>query len=209
MCCVCSSFKYSKPAKCWHVFLLSQGDSTYSLYAVVVHSGFAYYGHYTAFIKSPGGQEWYYADDSSVQRVRFSVEGRRYITIHNHVLMSLMQTGILCHKSLSRIFHLLQRTGNMGWCSEHFWRTNKVRKMKLWNIFHESVCMLNLSVAYLFLQIQDIFWHSVYAVVQKTVVQWGSRTFGMKDLTWSHSSQKVLWKHYGVPMKISQNQNRN
>lgn len=132
--------------------------------------------------------------------------GREEIYNHSqHVLMSLMQTGILCHKSLSRIFHLLQCTGNMGWCSEHFWRTNKVRKMKLWNIFPESVCMLNLSVACLFLQI----WHSVHALVQKTVVQWGSRTFRMKDLTWSHSAQKVLWKHYGVPMKISQNQNRN
>lgn len=45
-----------------------KGDSTYSLYAVVVHSGFAYCGHYTAFIKSPRGQEWYYADDSSVHQ---------------------------------------------------------------------------------------------------------------------------------------------
>ncbi|XP_015208501.1 ubl carboxyl-terminal hydrolase 18 [Lepisosteus oculatus] len=38
----------------------------YELFAVIVHSGTAMFGHYTAYIKSPGEQTWYHADDSSI-----------------------------------------------------------------------------------------------------------------------------------------------
>ncbi|MBN3320880.1 UBP18 hydrolase, partial [Atractosteus spatula] len=38
----------------------------YELFAVIVHSGTAVFGHYTAYIKSPGEQTWYHADDSFI-----------------------------------------------------------------------------------------------------------------------------------------------
>uniref|UniRef100_A0A3P8V8V0 Ubiquitin specific peptidase 18 n=1 Tax=Cynoglossus semilaevis TaxID=244447 RepID=A0A3P8V8V0_CYNSE len=52
------------------------GNSTtkckYTLYAVVVHSGSAMCGHYTAYVRHKVNQQWYYADDSHVQQVGFS-----------------------------------------------------------------------------------------------------------------------------------------
>lgn len=49
------------------VCLLFQNDCKYTLYAVVVHSGYAMFGHYTAFVRR--NQHWYYADDSRVKQV--------------------------------------------------------------------------------------------------------------------------------------------
>ncbi|XP_075886171.1 ubl carboxyl-terminal hydrolase 18 isoform X2 [Nelusetta ayraudi] len=43
-------------------------ECRYTLYAVVVHSGFAMCGHYTAFVRHVT-QQWYYADDSRVKKV--------------------------------------------------------------------------------------------------------------------------------------------
>nr|XP_020472401.1 ubl carboxyl-terminal hydrolase 18 isoform X2 [Monopterus albus] len=47
----------------------AQTQCKYSLYAVVVHSGIAMCGHYTAFVRHRMNQHWYYADDSDVQQV--------------------------------------------------------------------------------------------------------------------------------------------
>lgn len=52
------------------VILSLQSDCRYKLFAVVVHSGFATCGHYTAFVHHPSDQRWYHADDSHVKRVK-------------------------------------------------------------------------------------------------------------------------------------------
>lgn len=44
-----------------------RADEHYSLYAVIVHIGSAWSGHYTAYIRPAQDQTWYYADDSCVQ----------------------------------------------------------------------------------------------------------------------------------------------
>ncbi|XP_041935246.1 ubl carboxyl-terminal hydrolase 18 [Alosa sapidissima] len=51
--------------------VFKKDDSPYSLYAVVVHSGTAMFGHYTAYIQPPGEQTWYYANDSRVRQVNW------------------------------------------------------------------------------------------------------------------------------------------
>ncbi|XP_063073124.1 ubl carboxyl-terminal hydrolase 18 [Engraulis encrasicolus] len=52
--------------------------TTYRLYAVVVHSGIASFGHYTAYIQLPTDSTWYYADDSRVKKVSWSDVQRSY-----------------------------------------------------------------------------------------------------------------------------------
>lgn len=47
-----------------------QSDCRYTLFAVVVHSGLATGGHYTAFVRHPPDQRWYHANDSHVKRVK-------------------------------------------------------------------------------------------------------------------------------------------
>ncbi|KAF3859280.1 hypothetical protein F7725_021679, partial [Dissostichus mawsoni] len=47
----------------------NQNDCKYTLHAVVVHSGYASSGHYTAYVRHRGNQRWYYADDSHVHQV--------------------------------------------------------------------------------------------------------------------------------------------
>lgn len=49
-----------------------QVECSYTLYAVVVHSGFAMCGHYTAFVRHDVTQRWYYADDSRVKKVHLT-----------------------------------------------------------------------------------------------------------------------------------------
>ncbi|KAJ4924930.1 hypothetical protein JOQ06_003878 [Pogonophryne albipinna] len=46
----------------------NQNDCKYTLHAVVVHSGYASFGHYTAYVRQRGSQHWYYADDSHVHQ---------------------------------------------------------------------------------------------------------------------------------------------
>ena len=56
-------YPFSFPA----LALFFQNASTkYSLFAVIVHSGYAMFGHYTAFVRSADGPTWFYADDSHV-----------------------------------------------------------------------------------------------------------------------------------------------
>ncbi|XP_036374365.1 ubl carboxyl-terminal hydrolase 18 [Megalops cyprinoides] len=45
-----------------------ESEWQYNLYAVIVHCGSAMFGHYTAYIKHPGDNEWYHADDSRVRK---------------------------------------------------------------------------------------------------------------------------------------------
>lgn len=52
-----------------HGYLFLQNDCKYTLYAVVVHSGYAKFGHYTAYVRHRMNQRWYYADDSHVKQV--------------------------------------------------------------------------------------------------------------------------------------------
>ncbi|KAM7367220.1 hypothetical protein PAMP_015137 [Pampus punctatissimus] len=47
----------------------AQNDCKYTLYAVVVHSGSAMFGHYTAYVRHRRNQRWFYADDSCVKQV--------------------------------------------------------------------------------------------------------------------------------------------
>lgn len=59
-----------------------QNDTKYTLYAVVVHSGFAMCGHYTAYVRHRVNKRWFYADDSRVQQTSWeqvkSTYGGRY-----------------------------------------------------------------------------------------------------------------------------------
>ncbi|KAG7225603.1 hypothetical protein INR49_005009 [Caranx melampygus] len=45
---------------------------------VVVHSGCATFGHYTAYVRNQGNQRWYYADDSHVEQVSWHDVERTY-----------------------------------------------------------------------------------------------------------------------------------
>ncbi|KAK9525791.1 hypothetical protein VZT92_016471 [Zoarces viviparus] len=45
----------------------AQNECRYTLHAVVVHSGTATCGHYTAYVRARVNQRWYYADDSHVE----------------------------------------------------------------------------------------------------------------------------------------------
>uniref|UniRef100_A0A3B4GI75 Ubl carboxyl-terminal hydrolase 18-like n=1 Tax=Pundamilia nyererei TaxID=303518 RepID=A0A3B4GI75_9CICH len=50
------------------VFSENFAQCRYTLYAVVVHSGYAMFGHYTAYVRHRENKCWYYADDSHVQQ---------------------------------------------------------------------------------------------------------------------------------------------
>ncbi|XP_034019527.1 ubl carboxyl-terminal hydrolase 18 [Thalassophryne amazonica] len=56
----------------------AENDSTYTLYAVIVHSGTAVCGHYTVYIHHHGNQCWYYADDDHVRKVSWEDVQRTY-----------------------------------------------------------------------------------------------------------------------------------
>lgn len=51
------------------VYFFFQNDCKYTLHAVVVHSGYAMCGHYTAYVRHRRNQSWYYADDSHTRQV--------------------------------------------------------------------------------------------------------------------------------------------
>ncbi|XP_072309615.1 ubl carboxyl-terminal hydrolase 18, partial [Eucyclogobius newberryi] len=68
----------------------SQTDCLYTLYAVVVHSGSAGCGHYTAYVRRGEGQSWYYADDSSTHQVSWENVQSSYGGEHRHTAYMLM-----------------------------------------------------------------------------------------------------------------------
>uniref|UniRef100_A0A8D2ZQS4 USP domain-containing protein n=1 Tax=Scophthalmus maximus TaxID=52904 RepID=A0A8D2ZQS4_SCOMX len=59
------TFDFSEIAR--EGFATDFAQCKYTLYAVVVHSGSAMCGHYTAYVRHRGNQGWYYADDSFIQ----------------------------------------------------------------------------------------------------------------------------------------------
>lgn len=60
------TFNFSEIQKDAFATDFSQIDCGYTLYAVVVHSGTAMFGHYTAYVRHQLSKRWYYADDSHV-----------------------------------------------------------------------------------------------------------------------------------------------
>ncbi|XP_070848317.1 ubl carboxyl-terminal hydrolase 18 [Chaetodon trifascialis] len=56
----------------------AQNDCKYTLHAVVVHSGYAMFGHYTAYVRHRINQRWYYADDSHVKQASWEEVKRTY-----------------------------------------------------------------------------------------------------------------------------------
>ncbi|XP_029350982.1 ubl carboxyl-terminal hydrolase 18 isoform X2 [Echeneis naucrates] len=62
----------------------------YTLYAVVVHSGFAMFGHYTAFIHHRETQRWYYANDSHVEEASWEEVQQTYGGYRRHTAYMLM-----------------------------------------------------------------------------------------------------------------------
>ena len=49
---------------------LEQGPLVYELYAIMLHSGGAYGGHYSAYIKDfEGDQDWFHFNDSFVKKI--------------------------------------------------------------------------------------------------------------------------------------------
>uniref|UniRef100_A0A8C5A854 USP domain-containing protein n=1 Tax=Gadus morhua TaxID=8049 RepID=A0A8C5A854_GADMO len=68
---ICSRDVFSKD------FQKNEGTK-YSLFAVIVHSGTAMFGHYTAFVRATGGSDWFYANDSHVEPVSWETVRETY-----------------------------------------------------------------------------------------------------------------------------------
>ncbi|XP_030197997.1 ubl carboxyl-terminal hydrolase 18 isoform X2 [Gadus morhua] len=68
---ICSRDVFSKD------FQKNEGTK-YSLFAVIVHSGSAMFGHYTAFVRATGGSDWFYANDSHVEPVSWEAVRETY-----------------------------------------------------------------------------------------------------------------------------------
>ena len=49
--------------------MLKQGEFVYELYAILIHNGGAFGGHYFAYIKSTLKDEWHNFNDSSVKAI--------------------------------------------------------------------------------------------------------------------------------------------
>lgn len=62
------TFDFSETVKEAFSSDFAQNDCKYTLYAVVVHSGGAMCGHYTAYVCHRVSQDWYYTDDSHVNQ---------------------------------------------------------------------------------------------------------------------------------------------
>ncbi|TNN63171.1 Ubl carboxyl-terminal hydrolase 18 [Liparis tanakae] len=67
-----------------------QIDCKYTLHAVVVHSGYAMSGHYTAYVRHHGNQRWYYADDSHVKEASWEQVQSTYGGHYRHTAYMLM-----------------------------------------------------------------------------------------------------------------------
>ncbi|XP_055009673.1 ubl carboxyl-terminal hydrolase 18 isoform X2 [Boleophthalmus pectinirostris] len=86
----------------------SQPQCQYTLYAVVVHSGSASCGHYTAYVRHRD-MSWYYADDSHTRQVSWDKVQTSYGGELRHTAYMLMYrreesstTGIKCHKETTK-----------------------------------------------------------------------------------------------------------
>ncbi|XP_019127577.2 ubl carboxyl-terminal hydrolase 18 [Larimichthys crocea] len=72
------TFDFSEVAKEAFSSDFAQTDCKYTLHAVVVHSGVAMCGHYTAYVRHSANQHWYYADDSHVRQVSWEEVQKTY-----------------------------------------------------------------------------------------------------------------------------------
>ncbi|CAL1568515.1 unnamed protein product [Knipowitschia caucasica] len=68
----------------------SQTGCLYNLYAVVVHSGSAGCGHYTAYVRHKESQGWFYADDSHTHQVSWEKVQSSYGGKHRQTAYMLM-----------------------------------------------------------------------------------------------------------------------
>ncbi|CAJ1054775.1 ubl carboxyl-terminal hydrolase 18 isoform X2 [Xyrichtys novacula] len=68
----------------------TQNDCMYTLYAVVVHSSSAMFGHYTAYVHHTVNQRWYYANDSHVQQTSWEEVKTTYGGCHRPTAYMLM-----------------------------------------------------------------------------------------------------------------------
>ncbi|XP_054480742.1 ubl carboxyl-terminal hydrolase 18 isoform X2 [Anoplopoma fimbria] len=68
----------------------AQNDCKYTLHAVVVHSGTATFGHYTAYVCDRVNQRWFYADDSHVEPVSWQDVQSAYGGHGRHTAYMLM-----------------------------------------------------------------------------------------------------------------------
>ncbi|XP_041636969.1 ubl carboxyl-terminal hydrolase 18 isoform X2 [Cheilinus undulatus] len=68
----------------------AQRDCRYTLFAVVVHSGHAKEGHYTAFVRHIVNQCWYYTDDSHVKQTSWEEVKTAYGGGYRHTAYMLM-----------------------------------------------------------------------------------------------------------------------
>lgn len=77
---------------------LQQGENVYELYAVLVHSGSAFSGHYFAYIKSFENSRWYEFNDSIVRRIS-----------HKKVVKAFGKPEDAASKSATNAYMLLYR----------------------------------------------------------------------------------------------------
>ncbi|XP_040030242.2 ubl carboxyl-terminal hydrolase 18 isoform X1 [Gasterosteus aculeatus] len=84
------SFDFSETVKDAFSSDFAQDDCKYTLHAVVVHSGYAMFGHYTAYVRHGADRPWYYADDSHVQQVSWEDVQSTYGGPRRHTAYMLM-----------------------------------------------------------------------------------------------------------------------
>ncbi|XP_024913662.1 LOW QUALITY PROTEIN: ubl carboxyl-terminal hydrolase 18 [Cynoglossus semilaevis] len=85
------SFDFSEIAREGFSKEFTQTKCKYTLYAVVVHSGSAMCGHYTAYVRHKVNQQWYYADDSHVQQASWEdVQGTNGSAAYSNTAYMLM-----------------------------------------------------------------------------------------------------------------------
>ncbi|XP_034382671.1 ubl carboxyl-terminal hydrolase 18 [Cyclopterus lumpus] len=84
------TFDFSETLKETFSSDFAQIDCNYTLHAVVVHSGSAMCGHYTAYVRQHGNQRWYYANDSHVQEASWKDVQSTYGESHRHTAYMLM-----------------------------------------------------------------------------------------------------------------------
>ncbi|XP_060932373.1 ubl carboxyl-terminal hydrolase 18 [Limanda limanda] len=84
------TFDFSEIARGGFSRDFAQDEYTYTLYAVVVHSGGTMGGHYTAYVRPRGNQQWHYADDSHVEKVSLEQVQAAYGTYNGGTAYMLM-----------------------------------------------------------------------------------------------------------------------
>ncbi|XP_041820283.1 ubl carboxyl-terminal hydrolase 18 [Chelmon rostratus] len=72
------TFEFSEICKEAFSSDFAQNNCKYTLHAVVVHSGCAMCGHYTAYVRHRTNQRWYYANDSHVKQASWEEVKRTY-----------------------------------------------------------------------------------------------------------------------------------